>query len=79
MILCSYRKNESNRNTTWMGKRVPISVSVYSNLQEDTPSFLGEKDPELLINAFVSMLEFLAQKSTLQMRNNFLEIKITVI
>ena len=48
--------------TTWIGKHVPISVSVFSNLQDD-PIFLCEKDPELLIIAFVSNLELLAEKA----------------
>ena len=48
--------------TTWIGRHVPISVSISSNLQ-DAPIFLCEKDPEFLINAFVSSLELLAEKS----------------
>ena len=47
--------------TTWIGKHVPTSVSVFSSLQDD-PILLCEKDPELLIIAFVSNLELLAEK-----------------
>ena len=58
---------KATETTTWIGKHVPISVSISSNLQ-DAPIFLCEKDPELLIIAFVSSLDFLAEKSKLQMR-----------
>ena len=37
-----------------------------------------EKDPEVLIIAFVSSLELLAEKSKLQMRTKFQEIENTV-
>ena len=37
-----------------------------------------EKDPELLITAFVSSLELLAEKSKLQTRTKFQKIKNTV-
>ena len=42
--------------TDWIGKHVPVSVSISSNLQ-DNRMFLGEKDPELQIIAFVSGLD----------------------
>ena len=63
--------------TDWIGKHVPVSVSISSNLQ-DNRMFLGEKDPELQIIVFVSGLELLAKKSKLQMRTNFQEIENTV-
>ena len=50
--------------TTWIGKHVPISVSVSSNLI-DEPIFLYNKDPQNLIIDFVSKLELLAEKSRL--------------
>ena len=68
---------KATETTFWIGKHVPISISISSNLQ-DAPTFLGEKDPELLIKAFVSSLEFLAEKSNLQMRTKFQEIENTV-
>ena len=64
---------EATKKTTWIGKHVPISVSISLNLQDDQ-IFLCEKDPELLITAFVSSLELLAEKSNLQMRTNFQEL-----
>ena len=54
-------KLKATETTTWNGKHVPISVSISSNLQ-DEPIFLCEKDPELLIIAFVYSLELLAEK-----------------
>ena len=68
---------KATETTTWIGKLVTISVSISSNLQ-DFPVFLCEKDPELLIIAFVSSLELLAEKSKLQMRTKFQEIENTV-
>ena len=68
---------KATETTTWIGKHVPISVSISSNLQ-DAPFFLCEKDPELLIIAFVSSLELLAEKSKLQMRTKLQEIENTV-
>ena len=68
---------KATETTTWIGKHVPISVSISSNLQ-DAPIFLYEKDPELLTIAFVSSLELLAEKSKLQMRTKLQEIENTV-
>ena len=65
---------KATKTTTWIGKHVPISILISSNLQ-DAPIFLCEKDPELLIIAFVSSLELLAEKSKLQMRTKFQEIE----
>ena len=53
--------------TTWIGKHVPISVSISSNLI-DEPIFLYNKDPQNLIIDFVSNLELLAEQSKLEMR-----------
>ena len=68
---------KATETTIWIGKHAPISVSISSNLQ-DAPIFLCEKDPELLIIAFVSSLELLAEKIKLQMRTKFQEIEDTV-
>ena len=62
--------------TNWIGKHVRISVSISSSLQDDR-MFLCEKDPELLIIAFVFM-ELLAEKSKLQKRTKCQEIENTV-
>ena len=55
---------KETQTTTWIGKHVPISVSISSNLI-DEPIFLYNKDPQNLIIDFVSKLELLAEKSKL--------------
>ena len=46
---------KETQTTTWIGKQVPISVSLSSNLIDD-PIFLNNKDPQNLIIDFVSNL-----------------------
>ena len=53
--------------TSWIGKHVPISVSIASNLLKD-PIFICNEDPYQLIRDFVSSLTNIAEKSTLIMR-----------
>ena len=68
---------KETQTTTWIGKHVPISVSISSNLI-DEPIFLYNKDPQNLIIDFVSNLELLAEKSKLGMRTNFQDIEVAV-
>ena len=58
---------KETQTTTWIGKHVPISVSLLSNLV-DEPIFLYKKDPQNLIFEFVNNLELLAEQSKLEMR-----------
>ena len=51
---------KETQTTTWIGKHVPISVSISSNLI-DEPIFLYNNDPQNLIIDFVSKLELLAE------------------
>ena len=53
--------------TSWIGRHVPISVSIASNLLKD-PIFICNEDPYQLIRDFVSSLTDIAEKSTLLMR-----------
>ena len=53
--------------TSWIGKHVPISVSISSNLLSE-PIFICNEDPLQLIRDFVSSLSNIAEKSTLLMR-----------
>ena len=53
--------------TSWIGKHIPISVSIASNLLDD-PIFICNEDPNQLIRDFVSNLTHIAEKSTLLMR-----------
>ena len=68
---------KETQNTTWIGKHVPISVSISSNLIYE-PIFLYNKDPQNLIIDFVSNLELLAQQSKLEMRKKFQDIEVAM-
>ena len=45
--------------TTWIGKHVPICVSISSNLANE-PIFLCNSDPHHLVESFIGALENLA-------------------
>ena len=62
--------------TTWIGKHVPISVSISSNLVEE-PIFLCNSDPQHLVASFIGAIENLASQSKAKMKNLFLHIKTT--
>ena len=53
--------------TSWIGKHVPISVSISSNLFTQ-PIFICNEDPLQLMRDFVSNLTHIAEKSTLLKR-----------
>ena len=63
--------------TTWIGKHVPISVSISSNLVEE-PILLCNSDPHHLVSSFFGALENLAPQSKAKMKNLFLEIETTI-
>ena len=63
--------------TTWIGKHVPISVSISSNLVEE-PIFLCNADPHHLVASFVKALENLASQSRAKMKNLFPDIETTI-
>ena len=67
---------KETQTTAWIGKHVPVSVSLSSNLIDD-PIFLYNKDPQNLIIDFVTYLELLAEK--LEMRKKFQDIEVAVI
>ena len=62
--------------TTWIGKQVPISVSISSNLV-DEPIFLCNYDPHHLVASFIGVLENLASQSKAKMKNLVLNIETT--
>ena len=68
---------KETQTTTWIGIHVPISVSLSSNLIDES-IFLYNKDPQNLINDFVSNLELLAEKSKLEMRTKFQDIEVAI-
>ena len=61
--ICVQEKAFRDTNTTtWIGKHVPISVSISSNLVEE-PIFLCNSDPHHLIASFIKTLANLASQS----------------
>ena len=70
----SYKQTET---TTWIGKHVPISVSISSNLIPE-PIFLCNANPHHLILSFITALEGLATQSKAQMKLNFIEVEAAV-
>ena len=62
--------------TTWIGKHVPISVSVSSDLIEQ-PVFLCNSTPAALVESF-DVLDGLAAQSNGQMKLMFSEIETSV-
>ena len=63
--------------TTWIGKHVPISVSISSNLVEE-PIFLCNSDPHHLLASFIGVLNNLASQSKAKMKNLFVDIETTI-
>ena len=63
--------------TTWIGKHVPISVSISSNLEEE-PIFLCNSDPYHLVASFIGVLKNLASQSKAKMKNLFLDMETTI-
>ena len=70
----SYKQTET---TTWIGKHVPISVSISSNLIPE-PIFLRNANPHHLISSFITSLEGLATQSKVQMKLNFIEVETAI-
>ena len=70
----AYKETET---TTWLGKHVPISVSIWSNLIPE-PIFLCSGNPHHLISSFITALEGLANQSKAQMKLNFIEVETAI-
>ena len=70
----SYKQIET---TTWIGKHVPISVSISLNLIPE-PIFLCNANPYHLISSFITALEGLATQNKTQMKLIFFEVKTTI-
>ena len=65
------------KTTTWIGKHVPISVSLASNLVEE-PIFLYNSNPHHLVPSFIGTLESLPSQSKAHMKLLFLDIETTI-
>ena len=70
----SYKQTET---TTWIGKHVPISGSISSNLIPE-PIFLCNANPHHLISSFITALEGLATQSKAQMKWTFIEVETAI-
>ena len=70
-------KFKNTKTTTWIGKHVPISVSISSNLIAK-PIFLCNFNPRDLVESFIDAVEGLATQSKAQMKLKFLEIKTAI-
>ena len=70
----TYKQTET---TTWIGKHVPISASISSNLIPE-PIFLRNANPHHLISSFITALEGLATQSKAQMKLNFFELETAI-
>ena len=68
---------KDTETTSWIGKHVPISVSISSNLIQE-PIFLCSADPHHLVLSFVAALEGLAVQSKAQMKLKFLEVETAI-
>ena len=76
--ICVRRETfRDTKTTTWIGKNVPISVSISSSLVEEQ-FFLCNSDPHHLVASFIGGLENLAFQSKAKMKNFFLDIETTI-
>ena len=69
--------SENTETTTWMGKHVPISVSISSNLIAE-PLILCNSNPRDLVELFIDAVEGLATKSKAQMKLKFLKVETAI-
>ena len=70
----TYKETET---TNWIGKHIPISVSISSNLIPES-IFLCNSDPRHLVSSFISALEGLATPGKAQMKIRFIEVETAI-
>ena len=70
-------KFKNTETTTWIGKHVPISVSISSNLIV-TPLFLCNSNPRSLVESFIDAVEGLAAQGKAQMKLKSLEVEAAI-
>ena len=70
-------KFKSTETTTWIGKHVPISVSISSNLIT-MPIFLCNSNPRDLVESFIDAVEGLATQSKTQMKLKIQSIETAI-
>ena len=67
---------KDTKTATWIGRHVPISVSISSNLAEE-PVFRYNSDPHHFLFSFIGTLDGLALQSKAQMKLLFLDFETT--
>ena len=70
-------KFKNTETTTWIGKHVPISVSISSNLIA-MPIFPFNSNQRDLVESFIDAVEGIATQSEAQMKLNFLEVDTAI-
>ena len=76
--ICVQEESLKDTDTTKrMGKHIPISVSISSNLVKE-PYFLCHSDPHHLATSFIGALENLALQSNAIMKKLFFDIEMTI-
>ena len=70
-------KFKNTETTTWIGKIVPISVSISSNLIAK-PLFPCNSNPRDSVESFIDAVEGLATQSKAQMKMKFLEVETAI-
>ena len=70
-------KFKNTETTTWIGKHVPISVSISSNLKA-IPIILCISNPRVLVESFIDANDGLAKQSKTQMKLKFLEVETAI-
>ena len=70
-------KFKNTETTTWIGKHIPISVSISSNLITK-PIFFCNSNPRDLVESLIDAVEGLATQSKAQMKLKFLEVETAI-
>ena len=70
-------KFKDNETTTWIGKHVPIKVSISSNLKA-MPKLLCNSNLGDLLESFIDAVEGLAKQSKTQLKLKFLEVETAI-
>ena len=70
-------KFKNTETTTWIGKHVPLSVSISSSLIA-MPIFLCNSNPHNLVESFIDAIEGLATQSKAQMKLKLVEVKTAI-
>ena len=76
--ICVQEESFKDTDTTkWIGKHIPISVYISSNLVKE-PLFFYNSDPHHLVTPFIGAPENLALQSEAIMKNLFFDIETTI-